>query len=677
MGGCTCVGKHDADDINTDTEPMINPDESTVILHHGWMEKKSRHLRKFHDRWTVLTANTLYTFKSEHNICVFLHENGKSYLRMTPNLQRDMTERIDLNQYNHLVDFAWKSRALSRITTEYLKQMILDGDIYFNLHTSNAKDHVFVFQCRTHKDKELWCSYIHQALGNPDYGLILELKSEMQSKLPDISHQEDSITQCNSKHNTMSLVQGFISVEIENDNAPSAVIQMIRDYLFQRIECCFLSKRQPESGLGLLLDRERLTEYATEYSAMRFQNSEWFGSSFDLQRMNSDLNNQRYPFQITTQDNKDKAFEPQLLKSVDCTNHNKFKPFDLEFRGSFPNIHLSEAVKRKIIRSEHMQSREVKKSMTELREKFGDMIDEELLLVLAPKMDRWMKEMLTRKLDDTSYHLMITKRKSEKHDGGYWLHFVDWKSMFSDNEMAVLGRFGPNSYCMQMQMKDYMFDGDQKENDDLHRMYSFTYNPHKRRVWMVSEVLNDIYQYDLDLLEWVPLGLDQQKWKQRRRDGTSLCWLSDHKLMIIGGHNEWSRGMSSIKSAVDLYDLNTKALISLNNMREARHNAASLYLKHSNEIAVGSAESIEFYDPRQDYWMKYGQETNERYWSSCFMWSDVNNPNILYLGEDRALDDDECHIEWVDRRANSKWQFLETPKNVAYFGQFYLNPNTV
>eukprot|EP01083_Nonionella_stella_P295498 1004301_1 len=96
MGCCVTkngnVSLHRLSQRNTQA---IIPTESIRVLRHGWLEKQSTS----ETTWAVLTHSTLYTFKSQYESSLFEHGNGKSYLKMTPGHQADVTDRMDLHPY--------------------------------------------------------------------------------------------------------------------------------------------------------------------------------------------------------------------------------------------------------------------------------------------------------------------------------------------------------------------------------------------------------------------------------------------------------------------------------------------------------------------------------------------------------------------------------------------------
>eukprot|EP01083_Nonionella_stella_P179271 636007_1 len=596
MGSCDSRTASDAEALtNTELKALICDDDGQLILKHATIEKKSRYLGEWHTRWAVLTPDTLYTFKTQHNTAIYQNENGNTYLRMTQELQSELTESIDLNTYDILEDFSWRYSLFQKST------MSIDWpsfDLHFQLQTQNANDHVFQFQCVSHTEKDEWCSSITQALGLPDSKLITKLKNEMKQNV---------VTPISSHDKMLSLIQGYCNSSIDN-NIPMSVIQMIFDHLFQNIECCFLSRKVKLSTLDFL-------ERGCVPSAR------WFDSNWSLDPT-------EIPFEITTLSQNEGTFVDQVLQSRDCTSHNNFQPFDLEYMCSFPRIQLTESIQHQIILSKN-----IKLDLDDCRTK------------------SYLEE-----LSETRFDLLVTKRRaSDLRKGGYWMHFVDYKALFGKCELLH------NAYGLPINVSN-MREG-----------CSFTFNAKKSALLMVSEMVSDIVEYDLNTFEWVNVGV-HRVWAKKKRNAASLCWLNESKLMIIGGHNIENGTCSTIKSAVDLYDVKTNVMIPLEPMCEDRSNAGSLYVQHLNKIVVGSDKTMEVYDPTKDHWRLYQHETKKRYCGTCFMWNDVMNPNLLYLANHKLR---KCHIEWIDLRTNSKWKILETPQNVSYFGQFYLNPNAV
>ncbi len=671
---------------------MIAQEEKTSlpVLQHGWLQKRSRHLHKWRTRYAVLTPHALYTFKSNHTASIDENENGESSLTITKHLKNDTTESIDLNRYSYIEDFSWKYNVFMLHPELWPKSMVENSDIDFYLKSSNPKGHIFEFQSSCQQEKNVWCSHICQALGKPDPMLKIKLKQEMSEIAKNSTTKNDKALR-SPQQTTLTLVRTFVNVrvEMEADRIPQEVLQLITDYLFHRVQCCFLSKREPISTLDLMFDKERLNKYILEYSKFRGINSKWFDDSlFDMDKMNSDLNEQRYPFEITTMTADNKLFDNQLLKAKDCTFHNNFKPFDLEYLGSFANVKLHSGVIRKIVKSEKVQSQRIRNSLKKWS-KEAKVSEPENAEAVDVDITDWMSRYKTEELSQKKFQLLITKRKqSDDHVGGYWLHFLDYEALFVDKDRSFLEE---NGYCMQLPTPLQCIA---KEAEYNKRQCSLTYNVEKKTVLLVCESVNDIFEYNMILSDmfssfgessrigrhaaalcWSKLGLTDS-WDAIKRDAASLCWLTSDKLMIIGGHNQFSAGSYSVGSDVHLLDVTANVIIPLRHMRKARHNAASLYLQYSNEVVVGSGETVEFYDPAKDYWTLYPHETNERYWDACFIWTDLENPNVLYMGESREREkSDQGHVEWIDRRENCEWKFLDTPKNVSYFGQFYVDPN--
>eukprot|EP01083_Nonionella_stella_P207788 754508_1 len=174
-----CIAAHDTDDeFKYD---MMKQEEKTSIqvLKHGWIQKKSRHLHKWRTRYAVLTPHALYTFKSNHIKSIHQNENGDSNLTITKHLKNDTTESINLNQYTEIEDFSWKYNILMNHPELFTHCLVENMDVHFDIKSSNKKDHIFEFQSTCQQDKNIWCSYICQALGKPDPMLKIKLKKEM------------------------------------------------------------------------------------------------------------------------------------------------------------------------------------------------------------------------------------------------------------------------------------------------------------------------------------------------------------------------------------------------------------------------------------------------------------------------------------------------------------------
>eukprot|EP01083_Nonionella_stella_P135777 413024_1 len=134
----------------------------------------------------------------------------------------------------------------------------------------------------------------------------MQLQNEFKNKPPNLPSTPFE-THCESKSNTMSLIQGFITFEVKVDNVASTVIQMICGYLFQTFGCFFLSEAQ-SSGQD-------------EFEFFFFQNYANF-----------------------------QPFKSEDVSAMDDNmNISNFKPFNLEYECSFSNVQLTEMVKHYII----------------------------------------------------------------------------------------------------------------------------------------------------------------------------------------------------------------------------------------------------------------------------------------------------------------------------------------
>ena len=140
--------------------------------------------------------------------------------------------------------------------------------------------------------------------------------------------------------------------------------------------------------------------------------------------------------------------------------------------------------------------------------------------------------------------------------------------------------------------------------------------------------------------------------------GASCIFLTDNKLLIIGGSNSLSGNYTTQSNSCELYpitgfkydeDYGQHITLSPTLTDHVYGGICKGLSYNDSNLCIGSNYFVELYDGNKDYWQFVGKETNFNHVYSS-IWCNQYDKNILFISSPNNT------MEWIDvRMQNKKW----------------------